>query len=210
VTRLNRTLAVLVAVVTAAGLTACGGDGGDEGATTTVAPTTTAAGDGTTTTAPGGVPALSQSCTHEDRDVRVVVRYPDGWHANPGDPVPACTAFDPDPFELRAGTEFPRDLAVVLRVEPLAYARAIAPTGLGVEERRDRTVDGRRAARVVVVSTGEGLGPPGVRSLRYVIDAGRERSIIAETFEAEGNDFERSVAVLDAMVTALDVEPRAG
>lgn len=210
--------------VAAVGLTAalataaCGGDD-DEAATTTTtsisttsttaAPTTSSSSTTSTTTGDQGR-RLTQSCTLQDRDVRVMVRYPEAWQANPGEPVPRCTAFDPEPIDLRRGTELPRDLGVVLRVEPVGFDRASAADVVRVEAERRMTIDGRRAVRQEVVTTGEGLGPAGQRSVRYIIDAGAERSIIMSTWEVEGNDFARSTDVLDAMANALDIEPRNG
>jgi len=190
-------------------------DGGGEAATTTTststtsttAATTTSSSSTTSTTTGGERVELTQSCVHLERDVRITVRYPEGWHVNDRRVQP-CSAFDPEPFELPVGTEFPRGLAVVLRVEPLAFDRAATLTGLRVEAERSLSVDGRRAVRQEVVTTGEGLGPAGLASTRYVVDGGSERSILVSTFDVEGNDFERSVEVLDHMVPAFEVEPR--
>ena len=96
----------------------------------------------------------------------------------------------------------------MLRVEPLELDAAATLTGLRVEAERSLTVDGRRALRQEIVTTGEGLAPAGLTSTRYVVDGGAERTIIASTFKIEGNDFERSLQVLDAIVAALEVEPR--
>lgn len=186
-----------LAATSAAALTVAG-CGDDDGATTT-----------TTTTTPGEQgPSLTQSCAHQERDVRIVMRYPEGWHANDGDGVVTCTAFDPDPVDLRPGTEFPLDLAVVLRVEPVAFERASIAAGLRVENERRMTTDGRRAIRQEAVSTGSALLPEGLRMVRYVIDGGVERSIIATTNDVDRNDFPASVQVLDAMVSAFDIDPR--
>ncbi len=201
--------AVLVAAVGTAG---CGGDD-DEAApatstsTSTTAATTTLSRPTTSTTTGGEGVELTQSCSHDERGVRVLVRYPDGWHVN-DEPVQPCSAFDPEPFELQVGSEFPRTLAVVLRVEPVGFDAAAAATGSRVEAERRFDVDGRQAARQEVVTTGEGLDPAGVRSTRYVIDGGAGRSILATTYDVEGNDFERSVEVLDAMTAAMEIEPR--
>ncbi|HWC12818.1 MAG TPA: hypothetical protein VG455_16540 [Acidimicrobiales bacterium] len=202
-----------VALAAAVILAGCGDD--DDEATpatststsTTAAATTSTSSITSTTTAGEGV-ELTQLCTHDERGVRITVRYPQGWHVNDR-AVQPCSAFDPDPFELRAGIEFPRTLAVVLRVEPISFGAAATVSGLRVEAERRLTVDGRQAARQEVVSTGEGLGPAGVRSTRYVIDGGAERSILVTTYDVEGNDFERSVDALDAMTAALGIEPRS-
>ena len=139
--------------------------------------------------------------------MRLSIRYPEGWHVNQQGAQP-CSAFDPDPFELPPRSEFPLTLAVVLRVEPLELDAAATVTGLHIEAERSLTVDGRRALRQEIVTTGEGLAPAGLTSTRYVVDGGAERTIIASTFKVEGNDFECSVQVLDAIMTALEVEPR--
>ena len=203
-----------VAVAAALTVAACGEDDDQAAPTTTTSTSTTAAtttssssSTTSTTTANDGL-ELTQSCIHDERGVRVTVRYPEGWHVNDEKAQP-CSAFDPDPFELQPGSEFPRTLAVVLRVEPLEFDSATTVTGVLVEERR-LSVDGRAAARQEIVTTGEGLAPAGLMSVRYVVDGGVERSAVATTFDVEGNDFERGVEVLDAMMAALEIEPRNG
>lgn len=62
--------------------------------------------------------------------------------------------------------------------------------------------------RQVVTTTGEGLGPAGQQATRYVIDGGADRSILATTWDAAGNNYGESVEVLDAMAGALDIELR--
>ena len=157
----------------------------------------------------GGQPAnLTQSCTHRERDVTVAVTYPQGWHVN--DPsVQGCTAFDPEPSTLQPGTELPRDLAVLLIVEPVGFNQASDPTTLRVDEQRPLTIDGRRAVRQVVTTTGEGLGPPGQQATRYVIDGGTDRSILASTWNVAGNNYGENVQVLDAMAKAFDIQAAA-
>lgn len=195
----------------AAGLfvAACNGDGnqvGDPTTTTTTTPETTTTREGGTTT-PTATPGFGQSCTHEERGVTIVVRYPDEWHVNEGDGF-ACSAFDPDPVQLRPATEYPADLAVVVRVEPVSFERASQPDAVVIEDEHRTEVDGRRAVRLEVISTGEGLRPSGERSVRWLVDAGPERSIVAHTSQVEGNDFETSKRVLDEMVRAFGVQPR--
>jgi len=180
---------------------ACGDD--DETATTS-----TAGGTSTPSTTRGDRPALTLSCTHQEREVRVVVRYPEGWHTNSDAGVVPCSAFDPEPFQLRPGTEFPPELAVVLRVEPIDFGRASAVAGTRVEDESRMTIDGRSAVRQEVIATGIGLAPAGQRSVRYVVDAGAGRSVVATTSDVEGNDFSVSTSVLDAMVTTFDIDPR--
>lgn len=149
---------------------------------------------------------LTQMCTHQARGVTLNVQYPDGWHAN-GPSVQPCSAFDPEPVNIEPNTEYPRDLAVIVQVEPLAFEQASNPTGLRVLSAQARTVDGRQAVRQVVETTGEGLGPAGVESTRYVIDAGTDRSTLLSTYDVAGNDYSRSVEVLDGMAQFLSVQP---
>ncbi|HVM01506.1 MAG TPA: hypothetical protein VM263_02465 [Acidimicrobiales bacterium] len=194
-------------------LVGCGGD--DEVASTSTTSTSSTTTTTSTTISPPSTTTtdrslrLTQSCTHEERGIRVVVPYPEGWHVNGGEAT-ACSAFDPEPISLRAGTEFPLDLAVVVRVEPVELARATGSSGLRIEDQRQLQVDGRQAVRLVARSTGEPMAPEGARSVRYVVDAGPERSIIATTWDVEGNDFETAVAALDRMAEGFDIERRPG
>ncbi len=149
---------------------------------------------------------LTQLCTHQARGVTLTVQYPEGWHVN--DPsVQPCSAFDPEPFSIEPNTEYPRDLAVIIRVERLPFEESSNPTGLLVQSERATTVDGRQAMRQVVETTGEGLGPAGVESTRFVIDAGTDRSVLMTSYDVEGNDHGHNVEVLDAMADALAVQP---
>jgi len=205
----------LVTLTATLAIAGCGGV--DESATTTspttpmstpAGPTTTSTSSGTSTTTRDQGPPLTESCALRDREVRIGIRYPRGWRVNSGQTVPECTAFDPDPIQLGAATELPRELAVVVRIEPVGFDRASAADGVRVEAERRMTVDGRRAVRQEVVTTGRGLGPAGQRSVRYVVDGGTDRSILASTWNVEGNNFAASTEVLDAMATSFDIEPR--
>lgn len=210
-----------VALATTMAIAGCGDDGGNEATTTTSGPTTSTTAEemttslgattsrATTSTTGERRPALARSCTHQERDVRIGVRYPEEWHVNDAQGTSPCTAFDPDPIDLRRGTELPRDLGVVVRVEPVALDRLSTAPGVRVENETTVTVDGRRGVRQEVVTTGEGLGPGGQRSVRYLVDGGPDRTIVATTYNVEGNDFARSTEVLDAMVPAFDIEPRS-
>lgn len=195
----GRRIVRLAVACTLVVLNGCGRDG-DDG---------TAAGDRSTSTTTTLAVELGQSCTHEDRGVEVSIDYPDGWFVNDGDAATVCSAFDPEPVNLARGTEYPPDLAVVVRIEPVSFDDTGAGSGVTVEDRRTAEVDRRTAARLEVVATGDGLRPAGERSIRWMIDAGEERTIIATTSDVEGNDFTRSVRVLDEMVRTLTVMPRA-
>lgn len=151
-------------------------------------------------------PRLTRLCTHQARGVTVTVRYPDGWHTNESSAQP-CSAFDPEPFTLEPETQYPRDLAVIMQVEPLGFEAASSASGVRIQSERATTIDGRQAVRQVVVTTGEALGPAGQEATRYVIDAGTERSILAYSYNVAGNDYGRSVEALDAMANAFAIDP---
>lgn len=179
---------------------------------TTTPGTSSTAVDETTTTAAtgdGGELALTESCSLVENGVTIEIAYPTGWVTNDGQVVAACTAFDPEPFEIPPRSEFPAGLAAVVRVEPVAFETATASTTDRVEDERVLRVDDRRAVRQEVVATGDGLAPAGERSLRYLIDAGPERTIIATTRNTAGNDFDRSAEILAAMVEAFAITPAA-
>lgn len=147
---------------------------------------------------------LSQRCTHSGQGFSV--SYPAGWTTNGGEVVPACTAFDPDPFEIPRNSEMPFDIAVVIDVEDAPY-ETITESSRWERIVSDEpvTVDGRNARRVEAESTGEGLGPAGMRSLRYVVDLGNGRSLVATTHDVAGTDYQRNREILDRMMASIDL-----
>ena len=66
-------------------------------------------------------------------------------------------------------------------------------------------VDGRQALRIEAEASGEGLAPRGMRSLRYVIDLGGGRSLIATTHDTGAGRYETEKRILGAMVESLDL-----
>ena len=67
------------------------------------------------------------------------------------------------------------------------------------------TVDGRPALRVEAEASGEGLAPRGMRSLRYVIDLGGGKSLIASTHDTDAGKYESEKRILGVMVESLDL-----
>ncbi|MGY2084412.1 AMIN-like domain-containing (lipo)protein [Blastococcus sp. SYSU DS0539] len=149
--------------------------------------------------------ALSQRC---DSPAGFSIAYPESWSVNPGDVVPACTRFAPDPFTVPPGTDA-RVGAVTAYVEEIPFDR-IAGQSEGQEiSRTDTTVDGRRAVRIERVSAGEGLWPEGVRTTDYVIDLGDgddgPRTLLVNTVGLPQFDYARNVAVLDRMIETVTI-----
>lgn len=148
---------------------------------------------------------LRQRCTHPSHGFSV--SFPDGWHDNSGAIVPPCTAFDPEPIEIPPASEIPFDIAVVIDVDEVAFERITPPDPARekILSRERLEVDGREAWRVEAESTGEGLAPPGMRSLRYVVDLGDGRSLIAATHRTDAGEYRRNQDVLEQMVQSLDL-----
>ncbi|NEK84599.1 hypothetical protein GCU60_02305 [Blastococcus saxobsidens] len=147
--------------------------------------------------------ALTQRC---ESPAGFSLAYPQGWSANPGETVAACTRFAPDPFTVPPNTDA-RVGAVTARVEQAPFQQVAGP-GPGDElSRRATTVGGRSAVRVERVSVGEGLWPAGVRATSYVVDLGggaeAPRTLVVDTVGLPQFDYARNVGVLDRMVETL-------
>ena len=132
----------------------------------------------------------------------VTVAHPADWAVNAGDVVAPCSRFAPEPFTVRPHSDV-RLAAIVLRVEDLALEVLAGPPPDEVA-RTDVLVDGRAAVRQVLV-TGPGLYPEGTRITRYLIDLGRERTLVADAVLPPGAPHGEPVSVLDAMMGALEI-----
>ncbi|MGY2075984.1 AMIN-like domain-containing (lipo)protein [Blastococcus sp. SYSU DS0828] len=154
---------------------------------------------------PAAPVALSQRC---ESPAGFALSYPESWAVNPGDTVPACTRFAPDPFTVPPGTDA-RVGAVTASVEPAPFDRVANPAGAEELSRTDTTVGGRTAVRVERVSSGEGLWPEGVRTTSYVVDLGEgedgPRTLVVNTVGLPQFDYARNVRVLDRMVETLEL-----
>jgi hypothetical protein len=148
--------------------------------------------------------ALSQRCTNTRYGISI--SYPAGWQTNDGSLLPACSAFDPTPIDIPRDSEIPFDIAVVLDVEqvPLeqftrssSFQRVLAATPM--------TIAGRNASRVEVEADGDRLADRGLRTLRYVIDLGAGRTLIASTHATDGS-YEQKKEILGRMMESVKVE----
>ena len=145
----------------------------------------------------GAAAALGATCASPEG---FRVDHPADWSVNDGEVLPACSWFDPEPFDVPEATD--ARAAVTIRLLPgdapeLAFpdevARAIVP------------VDGRDALRVEQVTTA-GLWPVGTPITSYVVDLPDGRVLLADVVGLPGSDHDRDVAVLDAMMASLDVD----
>jgi hypothetical protein len=145
------------------------------GVTVTTVETTTAVETRTVRRATmDALPAGWSRCTNAERRFRgYSIGYPGGWYTTHLTPEQACEYFDPEPFEILEGTEFPPTaLFVTVTLEPLdTYVDQLTdPMFFDTIRREDTTVDGRPAVLVETVATGEGESEPGERRYGYVVD----------------------------------------
>lgn len=186
--------------------TADGSPSPDASPTATTSPT-----PGTTT------PALGASCTNSE--LGITISHPEGWHTNRGEVLPACSVFDPEPFELEEGTEIPLDLAVVLQGSDrqfATYADADDQPGTRELERRESTIDGRDAVAMLLEATEDApLLEPGTHLYRWAVDTGVDEmtavsTLLLVTYDRGEPDFDEKRRVLDAMVEGLELSDIAG
>ncbi len=216
----------LLAVLLLAGCGAPGAVVGPDGDDPAGAAVPAAASGPAAASAPGAVPGpgtapapvsgtlpvvLDAACTGPEG---VRVAHPADWSVNDGTVVPACTRFAPSPFTVRPASDV-RTAAVVLSVEAAPLAES-AIAWLGEQARVPVEVDGRPGVRVEIL-TGPGLWPERTAVTRWLVDLGPgaagPRTLVADTVHPPATDPEEAaaeVAVLDAMVAALDLDPATG
>ncbi|HEX8619680.1 MAG TPA: hypothetical protein VF911_19015 [Thermoanaerobaculia bacterium] len=145
--------------------------------------------------------ALSQRCTNPEYGISLA--YPEGWHTNDGSVLPACSAFDRAPVEIPRDSEVPAAIAVVLDVEKMSAAELTRSSAWErVLSTAPVTVAGRNAFRVEIEATGEGLADRGTRTLRYVVDLGAGRTLIASTHRT-GDSYEQNQEILGRMMESV-------
>jgi hypothetical protein len=148
-------------------------------------------------------PVLAQTERCTDPDAGFRIEYPAGWRTNPGEVMPACSLFDPEPIRIEPATELPFDIAVTIRRENVAFATVTAEQPHRRELLREELpVDGRRAVRMETELTEDMLRPAGSRSYRYYVEMDGT-TLIAETHDAGDLDYGRKQRILDGMVQTL-------
>jgi hypothetical protein len=192
---LRKSVLCAVALVAAA----CGG--GDVETPAEETATSAAAPGGTQS--PDGDDIAWATCDHPE-GIRVF--YPEGWHVNSGQTLPACSAFDPEPFDVPDATEF-LEAAALLSVEQIDFDTIIDPdsrTGRVLNE-RDQLIDGQDALRVETESGGDALLPEGLRSTRWFVLLDENSTLTMVTHQVEGADYERNRQFLDQMAMRLEL-----
>jgi hypothetical protein len=112
-------------------------------------------------------------CTNSRRGY--TIGYPSGWYTTHLRPLQACEYFDPAPFEIAPGTEFPPTaLFAALTDEPVeTYVDQLTdPMFFETIRREETTVGDRPAVLIETSATGQGESEPGERTYGYVVDVG--------------------------------------
>jgi hypothetical protein len=112
-------------------------------------------------------------CTNSRRGYRI--GYPSGWYTTHLRPAQACEYFDPAPFEIVPGTEFPPTafFAALTDESVETYVDRLTDPMFFETIRRDETTVHKRPAVIVETSaTGQGESEAGERIYGYVVEVG--------------------------------------
>lgn len=215
-------------------LSGCGDEGTTASPTaTTAVPTEVATSDPTegatpdSTTSPAGepspgtqeptvAPSLDETTGPGGRCVSPLgysFAVPAGWVTNTGDVAAPCSYLDPEPFTVPEATDA-RPAAISVYVDPVPFDEVSAERDVQTS-RDETTVAGVPAVRVEAVEDGRGLYPEGTRRTSWYLDlppaAGQDepRTLIADVVAPPASDLdhEELTAVLDRLVTTLQLEP---
>lgn len=142
-------------------------------------------------------PKLSQRCTNAEDGFSIA--YPEGWRTH------GCKAFHPEPFEVPRDSELPFEIAIVVDVEQVPLEQLTRTSQFErVLSATELTIGGRKAVRVEVEATGEGLADRGMRTLRYVVDLGEGRVLIASTHD-RGSSHAANREILGRMIETATI-----
>lgn len=146
-----------------------------------------------------GAASGTSDCTHP---AGFRVSHPADWSVNPGTTVPACSWFAAESFDVPEASDV-RLADITLRTVEEARPPAVwsdVAVSTAVE------VGGRPGVRLER-NTGPGLYPAGTPITTYVVDlpegSAAENTLVASTVGLPPFDYERNVAVLDAMMASL-------
>ena len=128
------------------------------------------------------VPAGWSLCTNTRR--RYSIGFPAGWYTTHLSAAQACEYFDPRPFEIVPGTEFPPTALFAAQTTESVetYVGTLTdPMFFRTVRREDIELSGRRAILVETVATGEGESEPGERRYGYVLDRDQRAFVVLAT-----------------------------
>ncbi|MPV36860.1 hypothetical protein [Georgenia subflava] len=160
------------------------------------------------TTDPGEV-RLSQSC---ENPLGFTISYPQGWDVN-DEPLPEpCVWFSPDQIQAPPAASDAVVGPIVVRVQEgvdLERAADPDPASETVTDRRESTVDQRRAVRIEASFVGGGAFADDPRTVYWVVDVppgpdGTPRALLAQAFPWDDElPIEEGASVLDDMMATL-------
>lgn len=151
-----------------------------------------AAGNEAVTVQAGSDVVLGAGCTNP---AGFSVAFPEEWSVNGGGVLPACSWFDPEPFVVPEASD-------VRTAITFSVGSDVVPAWPDEVGRSTVEIGGWEAVRVEQVTTA-GLYPAGTPIVTYAVDLGQGQSLLAETVGLPGEDHERNVEVLDAMMASL-------
>lgn len=200
-------VAVAVAVGLQLGQITPGGIGPSGSGSVTATPSATESTSVQPTPSPSSSAAAFYPC--ENSVEGYVVDVPQDWFANPevtapegGDDVPACRYFAPAEFEVRPNAGLPPTVAIGF--QPVD---SIAPAGGTELSRRDTTVAGRDALVREVETAGGGFMPAGTLVYEYYISLDDGTYLWVSTDSSRDGDYAEHRAVMDQMMTTLEITP---
>ncbi len=163
---------------------------------------------GTPTAASGvaadSLPAGWRLCTNQVRRYRI--GYPGGWHTDFLVPEQRCRVFDPEPFEIPPGSEFPMTaLTAVPTLERFdrVLRSVLDPAFNRTVHQKNVRVNGRRAVRIEQVATGDGPEERGTRRYGYVLDVRGRAFIVDTTATPDDQAYAQQKSVVDTAVRTL-------
>jgi len=146
---------------------------------------------------------LGQTCTN--KQIGYTIGYPEDWQTNTGNVLEACQVFDPNLPQTSAQTAT-FDEAVFIRLAQISLEKITDKNNTQTELSREKALlqNNKTAVVIEAKATGQGLLPKGIQSYRYYVEMGDE-TLIAETFDVEGQDYQRNKAILDQMMQTLEL-----
>lgn len=154
-------------------------------------------------------PGIVATCVAPERGYRL--DFPKSWYTNDAGVAEPCRFFHPEPFTVAPRTEA-TGLAVSVRLNPMAL-EDVAPSSersgpMEVLGRRTTTIDGRPAVRAETRAVGNSLVPAGTRAVSWFVDAG-DGTLVATTSEAAAaGRYHDNVQVLAGMIQSLRLSDR--
>lgn len=144
---------------------------------------------------------LGKSCTNQQ--IGYTIGYPKNWETNTGDVLEACQVFDPDVPQIPEQTEI-FDEAIFIRLAQISLEKITVKSNTETELSREKALlkNNKTAVVIEAEATGEGLLPKGIQSYRYYVEMGDE-TLIAETFDVEGQDYQGNKVILNQMMQTL-------